>query len=106
MDKYLTLLELLMLNLGLGLVVFLIGSVVLIMLLRKKTIKRASKMILLIVLQILFANLLALVIWRFWPFEFDIIFYFISLPALFAEIITIPMIIWLLNCRVLHNRRN
>lgn len=89
----------LLLNLYLGAVCFLIGTIVFSRMIKKKRSKR--KIILLVVLQFVSSLLGSLIIWRFWPFDFDIMVAFISLPATIAEIITI-----LIYTRILDNNKS
>ena len=83
--------EHLLLNLYLGSVVFVVGTITFVLTI-KKTIKKRPIIILSVVLQFIISFFLSLVIWRFWIFNFDVMLGFISLPATIAEIITISII--------------
>ena len=81
----------LLLNLYLGAIVFLAGTITL-LLIMKNIIKYKLEIILLLVLQFIFSFIISLIIWSFWIFPFDIMIACFSLPATFAEIITISTI--------------
>lgn len=90
--------ELLILNAYLGSIVFLICTIILIVTLyKRKLTKGIMQIIFLSVMQFLVSNLISLVIWRFWILEIDIMFLFISIPALIAECITIPITLYILK---------
>ena len=80
-----------MLNLYLGAVVFLTGMIILLYTARN-VIRNKFKIILLIILHFIVSFVLSLIIWRFWFFDFDIMFGFISLPAIISEIITTSIV--------------
>lgn len=83
--------DLLLLNMYLGSVIFITGMVISSLIIRKFE-KQKLKIILLIILQFLLAYILSLMIWRFWFFNFDIMLNIISLPALIAETFVILII--------------
>ena len=95
----------LILNAYLGIVSFLIGTIVLIAILKRKIYIRNIKTLTIIgILQFLIANIISLEIWRLWPFNFDPMVIFIFIPSLIAEVITIPICI--IICRHIKKIRN
>ena len=84
--------ELLSLNIYLGGVIFLIGSLGILWLIVKY--KRSIIWIIsFVIIQLIISVFLSLVIWRFWPFDGDIMYGFVFLPALISECITIPLVL-------------
>ena len=84
-------------NLYLGAVVFIIGSILLILKIKKLLKTKIVQIVLIAITQFVFSNLTSLAIWRFWILGIDIMFLFISLPALIAECITIPITLFVLK---------
>ncbi len=80
--------EYLFLNVYLGSVVFLIGTVIFYFLF-KRIIRNVPLVIVLDLIHLLFSSVLSLAIWRFWPFGFDVILGPLSFPALIAESVVI-----------------
>lgn len=90
-EQHISIWEVLLLQLFLGSIIYIVGSIVLFFSLRK-TVNRKYKIVLLLLVQFLMSVLLSLIIWKFWTLNFDImIFEFINLPALFSVLITIPI---------------
>ena len=83
--------DFLLLNLYLGAVVFVTGTIVLLRITRE-VIKNRFKIILLVILHFIASVMISLIIWRFWIFDFDFMLGFISLPATIAEIITTSIV--------------
>lgn len=79
--------KVLLLNLYLGFVVFL-GGMIVFTIVSRKSITNKYLRVLFILLHFIASLFLSLAIWRFWPFDIDIMFGFISLPAMMAEIVT------------------
>ena len=77
-------------NLYLGVIIFLIGAIIKIKLFAKKL--SVMQNLICVIILFIIANLLSLMIWRFWPFDFDFMFGPISMPALISEIIVILLI--------------
>lgn len=78
----------------LGSVIFVIGLLVFIFLLKKIEIKK-SKLIMYCILQLSISITLSIIIWYLWIFQIDIMFEGIFLPGLFAEMITIASLYFL-----------
>ncbi len=90
-EQYASILDILLLQLFLGSIVYLIGSAIFFFILRK-TRHRNSKIILLLFIQFCFSILLSLIVWKNWIINIDImVFEFINLPAMFSEFITISI---------------
>lgn len=85
--KYITLFELFLLNIFLGSITYLMFTFVLMIYFYEKQITILRK-ILYTFIQLIISILLSFIIWRFWFFNFDIMFGFILLPSLFAQVIT------------------
>ncbi len=83
--------DFLLLNLYLGAVVFFAGMIVLLRITRE-VIKNKFKITLLVILHFIASFIISLIIWHCWFFDFDIMFGFISLPAIIAEIITTSIV--------------
>lgn len=83
--------DILLLNLYLGAIVFFTGIMALVST-TKNIIKNRLKVTLLVIFQFIVSFLLSLIVWHYWIFDFDIMLGFISLPAVIAEIITISII--------------
>ena len=92
-EQHFTLSEILLLQLLLGSITYLIGSIAFFFLIKKLPMKWK---VLAMSLQFSLAVALSMVIWRFWPFPFDImVFDGINLPALLAELIfLLPILIF------------
>lgn len=89
--------EVLLLQLFLGSIIYIVGSIILFFVLRK-VVSNKYKIVLLLLVQFGISVLLSLIIWKFWIINIDImIFEFINLPALFSELITIPIIYFILK---------
>lgn len=96
-EKYISGLELVLLQFLLGSVIYLVGSIVFFFILRKTVVNKYKKAILLL-LQFCISFILSFVIWFFWAIKIDImIFEFVNLPALIAECITIPITLFVLK---------
>lgn len=95
-EQYISIWELVSLQLFMGSITFLSGSVILFFTVRKTLINNYTKIILLL-LQSCISIVLSLVIWQFWILEIDTMFLFISIPALLAECITIPITLFVLK---------
>lgn len=90
--------NIILLNAYLGLIVFLIGTVILIVSLYKmKLVKTIVQLFLIAVAQLIVSNIISLAIWKLWIFEMDVMLLFISYPALIAECISIPLFIYILT---------
>lgn len=86
--------EAILLNLYLGSIVFFLSSVILAFVLYNRIKKNRTLFIgLIIISQFVVVNLISLLVWRFWIFDIDFMFMFISLPAIIAEAITIPIVL-------------
>ena len=85
-EHMLYLYELLELNFFLGIISFIIGSVLFSLLLMKTKMAK-QKYNIYIILQFFISYLLSLIIWFAWNNDADIMFSFISIPAFMAEII-------------------
>ena len=99
-EQYISIWELVLLQLFMGSITFLVGSIVFFFTLRKLLINMYKRIILLL-FQLCISVFLSLVIWQFWNLDIDILFLFISIPALIAECITILITIF-----VLKNKQN
>ena len=96
-EQYISICELILLQLLLGSIIYIVGSVALFFVLRK-TVNCKCKIFLLLLVQFCVSILLSLVIWKFWVINIDVmIFEFINLPALFCELITIPICYFVLK---------
>lgn len=78
----------------LGSVTFLTGSIIFFWFIRRRALITT---IISIALQLIVAIALSLFIWTVWPFKFDIMFGFLCLPALFSEVITLPVFAFFIN---------
>lgn len=90
--------DFLLLNMYLGSVTFIIGIIVLVLILRKITARKLT-LTLIVVTQSVISIFLSLAIWCFWILDVDIVFLFISIPALIAECITIPIVLFLVKMK-------
>ena len=90
-EQYVSIWELVLLQLFMGSITYLIGSIAFFFALRKILINKHKK-IMLSLFQLCISITLSFVIWQFWIFDIDIMFLFISIPALIAECITISSI--------------
>ncbi len=89
--------EVLLLQLFLGSIIYIVGSIVLFFVLRK-VVSYKYKIVSLLLVQLGISVLLSLIIWKSWIINIDImILEFINLPALFSELITIPIIYFILK---------
>ena len=96
-EKYISGLELIWIQFLLGSVVYLVGSIVFFFVLRKVGISKYKK-IMLLLSQFCISVILSFVIWGIWTLNIDImIFEFINLPALIAECVTIPIMLYVLR---------
>jgi hypothetical protein len=96
-EQHISGLELILLQMFLGSIIYLFGCIVLFFVLRKM-INRKYKMILFLLFQFCVSVILSLFIWQFWVIDIDImIIEFVNLPALFAELITIPIFYFILK---------
>jgi hypothetical protein len=95
-EQYISIWELILFQLFLGSITYLFGSIVFFFTLRKVLIKKYG-IIMLLLLQFCISIVLSLVIWQFWISDIDIMFLFISIPALIAECITIPVVLYVLK---------
>jgi len=95
-EQYISIWELVLLLLFMGSITYLVGSIVFFFTLRKTLINKYKKIILLL-FQLCISVILSLVIWRFWILDIDIMFLFVSIPALIAECITIPITLFILK---------
>lgn len=95
-----TLGELVIMTLYLGSVTFLIGAVVFFFLCKSKIRKfTIVGNITMSVVRLILSISITLFSWFLWPFSGDIMFGFIMLPALFAEIVTIPVLFYSIKLR-------
>lgn len=90
-DKSISLIDVLLLLLYLGLIVYVIGLVIYIFLLHRKKVSK-SRIIISSVVQLFLTVVLSMIFWRFWFLETDTIFGIVFLPALCAEIISILLL--------------
>jgi len=88
--------EYLFLNYYLGAFVFFVGMVVF-YLLFKRIICHILIVLAVDIVHLLLSGILSLVIWRFWPFGFDITYGLLSFPALIAEIVVIISSYWVIK---------
>lgn len=90
--------ELILLNIYLGSIMFIVGSVVLFFLIRSK-IKGISilKISLSIISQLIVSILFSLLVWKLWTLKTDIMFGFVFFPALISELIMMPLILFILS---------
>jgi hypothetical protein len=95
-EQYISIWELVLLQLFMGSITYLVGSIAFFFTLRKVVINKQKK-IMLLLLQLCISVILSLVIWQFWILDIDIMFLFISIPALIAECITILITLFVLN---------
>lgn len=90
--------NIILLNAYLGLIVFLIGTIILIISLYKiKFIKNKIQLFVICAAQLILSNIISLAIWKLWIFDVDVMVLFISYPALIAECITIPLFLYILT---------
>ena len=86
-EQYISIWELISLQLFLGSIIYIVGCIVLFFVLRKE-VNRKYKI----------AVLLSLIIWQSWNIDIDIMaLEFINLPALFSEFVTIPICYFILK---------
>ena len=102
MEANATLLELVMLNLFLGSVIYFFGIVFQIFITvrnknRPKSITRVSS---LLVLSLVSSVFFSLIIWKFWMFNFDVMLGPILLPVLISEIIILPVMLKLFGYKI------
>jgi len=102
-EQYVFIWEFVLLQLFLGSVIYLVGSIVFFFILRKVIINKNKKIILLL-FQLCISVILSLFIWKYWILDIDIMFLFISIPALLAECITIPIMLFILNRLIKTNK--
>ena len=92
-EQYISIWELISLQLFLGSIIYIVGCIVLFFVLRKE-VNRKYKIALLLLVQFCISVLLSLIIWQSW----DIMaLEFINLPALFSEFVTIPICYFILK---------
>jgi len=96
-EQYISIWELVLLQLFMGSITYLIGSVVFFFTLRKRPLINTYKKIKLLVFQLCVSIILSLVIWQFWPLGIDIMYGVINIPAIFSELITILLILMILG---------
>ena len=85
-EQYISIWELISLQLFLGSIIYIVGCIVLFFVLRKE-VNRKYKI-----------ALLLLIIWQSWNIDIDIMaLEFINLPALFSEFVTIPICYFILK---------
>jgi hypothetical protein len=90
-EQYISIWELILLQLFLGSIIYIVGSIILFFVLRKM-VSRKYKIVLLLLIQFWISVLLSIIIWKFWIINIDIMtFEFVNLPALFSELITVPI---------------
>jgi len=90
--------EYILLNAYLGLIVFFVGTITLIVTLyKRKLITSIVHIVFIAVIQFFLSNLISLAVWRYWILDIDIMFLFVSIPALIAECITIPITLFILK---------
>lgn len=95
-EQYISIWELILLQLFLGSITYLIGSIVLFFVLRKALINR-FRILILLLLQFFVSVVLSLAIYQFWTFDIDIMIGIILIPAFIAEIITISFFYFIRN---------
>lgn len=95
-EQYVSIWELILLQLFMSSITYLVGSIVFFFTLRKVVINKSNRVILLL-LQLCISVILSLVVWQFWVLDIDIMYLFISIPALIAECITIPITLFVLK---------
>ena len=95
-EQFFSIGDIILLQLFLGSIIYLCGSIILFFLIRKYT--KKYNIFLYLIYQFCLSFLLSLLIWQFWAINLDImIFEIINLPALIAEIITLAIIIILIK---------
>ena len=96
-EQYISIWELISLQLFLGSIIYIVGCIVLFFVLRKE-VNRKYKIALLLLVQFCISVLLSLIIWQSWNIDIDIMaLEFINLPALFSEFVTIPICYFILK---------
>ena len=85
---YSLVMDFLVLNFYLGCFVFSIGSMLFVVLIKKVTNNRIL-LVFFLLLQFVISFILSLLFWRHWIFDFDIMFGFISIPAILGEMVSI-----------------
>ncbi|GAB6121781.1 hypothetical protein JCM30204_29300 [Dysgonomonas termitidis] len=90
-DKSISLIEMFLLTVYLGSIVYLIGLIIFIFLIYRKFNNKLNLVILSFV-QLLLSIILSILIWRFWPLEIDIIQGLIFLPSICAEVISVLLL--------------
>lgn len=102
-EQYISIWELILLQLFWGSIIYLVGSIVLFLVLRDMV--NIKIVLLLLLVQFCISVLLSLIIWKFWIINIDImIFEFVNLPALFSELTTIPIYYFVLKKKY-HKRK-
>ena len=89
-EQYFSIWDIVIIQFFTGSITYLFGSIVFFFTLRKTLINK-YKIIMLLLFQLCFSVILSLSIWRYWILDIDIMFMFISIPALIAECITISL---------------
>jgi pilus assembly protein TadC len=96
-EQHISISELIQIQLFLGSITYLIGSVALFFLVWKIIIKKC-KIVLILLFQLCISVILSFFIWQFWAINIDIMaFNFVNLPALFAETVTILVFFFVLK---------
>jgi hypothetical protein len=96
-EQYISIWELISLQLFLGSIIYIVGCIVLFFVLRKVE-NRKYKIALSLLVQFCISVLLSLIIWQSWNIDIDIMaLEFINLPALFSEFVTIPICYFILK---------
>ena len=96
-EQYISIWELISLQLFLGSIIYIVSCIVLFFVLRKVE-NRKYKIALSLLVQFCISVLLSLIIWQSWNIDIDIMaLEFINLPALFSEFVTIPICYFILK---------
>lgn len=88
--------EMITLTIYLGSIMYILGFIAYIYIGRVKyKYLKTTNLILLNIIRLLLSLFLSIIIWRFWPFKFDINLGFVFYPAIISEIITLFIFFYL-----------
>lgn len=93
--------ELIKLGILLGSMTFVVGLILFFYFLKRIEIK-GLKLVIYCILQVFISVTFSIIIWRFWIFKIDIMLGGIFLPGIFAELITILLLLFFIKRETYH----
>lgn len=106
MKSSMSLTDFFLLTCYLGLVIFLIGAIIFAFFIYKYGKKKRGifiyRTVISVFLQLLISVFLSMFIWKYWPFNIDVMFGFVLIPALIAEMISVPLFCFFRKLAMFH----